>query len=50
MPRFKFSKLVRDKIVDHQIASGANPVYWVDYYRKNPERYPEINQDQIQSR
>jgi predicted house-cleaning noncanonical NTP pyrophosphatase (MazG superfamily) len=25
MPRFKFSKLVRDKIVDHQIASGAKP-------------------------
>jgi predicted house-cleaning noncanonical NTP pyrophosphatase (MazG superfamily) len=25
MPKFKFSKLVRDKIVDHQIASGAKP-------------------------
>lgn len=27
MPRFKFSKLVRDKIVDHQIASGARPSF-----------------------
>lgn len=27
MPTFKFSKLVRDKIVDDQIASGAKPVY-----------------------
>jgi len=27
MPIFKFSKLVRDKIVDHQIASGAKPAY-----------------------
>lgn len=27
MPTFKFAKLVRDKIVDHQIASGADPVY-----------------------
>jgi predicted house-cleaning noncanonical NTP pyrophosphatase (MazG superfamily) len=27
MPTFKFSKLVRDKIVDHQIASGAQPNY-----------------------
>jgi len=27
MPKFKFSKLVRDKIVDHQIASGAQPTY-----------------------
>lgn len=25
MPKFRFSKLVRDKIVDHQIASGAKP-------------------------
>lgn len=25
MPKFKFAKLVRDKIVDHQIASGAKP-------------------------
>lgn len=25
MPKFKFSKLVRDKIVDHQIANGAKP-------------------------
>ncbi len=25
MPKFKFSKLVRDKIVDNQIASGAKP-------------------------
>jgi predicted house-cleaning noncanonical NTP pyrophosphatase (MazG superfamily) len=23
MPKFKFSKLVRDKVVDHQLASGA---------------------------
>ena len=27
MPRFKFSKLVRDKIVKQQIASGAEPTY-----------------------
>lgn len=27
MLKFKFAKLVRDKIVDHQIASGAKPVY-----------------------
>ena len=27
MPRFKFAKLVRDKIVEHQIASGAEPKY-----------------------
>lgn len=27
MPKFKFSKLVRDKIVDHQIASGAQPSF-----------------------
>jgi predicted house-cleaning noncanonical NTP pyrophosphatase (MazG superfamily) len=27
MPKFKFGKLVRDKIVDHQIASGAIPTY-----------------------
>lgn len=27
MPTFKFSKLVRDKIVDQQIASGAKPTY-----------------------
>jgi predicted house-cleaning noncanonical NTP pyrophosphatase (MazG superfamily) len=27
MPTFKFAKLVRDKIVDHQIAAGAKPVY-----------------------
>jgi predicted house-cleaning noncanonical NTP pyrophosphatase (MazG superfamily) len=27
MPKFKFSKLVRDRIVEHQIASGASPVY-----------------------
>lgn len=25
MPTFKFSKLVRDNIVDHQLASGARP-------------------------
>jgi predicted house-cleaning noncanonical NTP pyrophosphatase (MazG superfamily) len=28
MPKFKFAKLVRDKIVEHQIASGARPVYY----------------------
>jgi len=27
MPRFKFAKLVRDKIVDNQIASGAKPSF-----------------------
>lgn len=27
MPKFKFNKLVRDKIVDNQIASGALPKY-----------------------
>lgn len=27
MPKFKFSKLVRDRIVEHQLASGAKPVY-----------------------
>lgn len=27
MPRFSFSKLVRDKIVEHQITSGAKPKY-----------------------
>jgi predicted house-cleaning noncanonical NTP pyrophosphatase (MazG superfamily) len=27
MLKFKFSKLVRDKIVDHQIASGAKPSF-----------------------
>jgi predicted house-cleaning noncanonical NTP pyrophosphatase (MazG superfamily) len=27
LPKFKFSKLVRDKIVDHQIASGAKPSF-----------------------
>lgn len=27
MPRFKFEKLVRDKIIDHQQASGAKPTY-----------------------
>jgi predicted house-cleaning noncanonical NTP pyrophosphatase (MazG superfamily) len=27
MPTFKFNKLVRDKIVEHQIASGAQPHY-----------------------
>lgn len=25
MPKFKFAKLVRDKIVDHQLASNAKP-------------------------
>lgn len=27
MPKFKFNKLVRDKIVEHQISSGAKPQY-----------------------
>lgn len=27
MPKFKFDKLVRDKVVDDQIASGAKPAY-----------------------
>lgn len=27
MPRFQFSKLVRDNIIKHQVASGAKPVY-----------------------
>lgn len=27
MPRFKFGKLVRDKIVEQQLASGSKPVY-----------------------
>ena len=27
MPKFKFNKLVRDKIVEHQLASGAKPRY-----------------------
>ena len=27
MPKFKFAKLVRDKIVENQIASGAKPKY-----------------------
>ena len=27
MPRFKFAKLVRDKIVEHQLASGAVSTY-----------------------
>ena len=27
MPRFRFDKLVRDKIVEHQLKSGARPKY-----------------------
>ena len=27
MPTFKFNKLVRDKIVEHQLASGSKPRY-----------------------
>lgn len=27
MPRFKFNKLVRDKIVEHQLKSGAKPKF-----------------------
>lgn len=29
MPKFIFNKLVRDKIVDQQIASGASPEYYM---------------------
>ena len=29
MLKFQFKKLVRDKIVDHQIASGAKPTYYI---------------------
>lgn len=29
MPTFKFAKLVRDNIVDHQIASGATPRFHI---------------------
>ncbi|MGD0284672.1 MAG: hypothetical protein ABSB12_03720, partial [Candidatus Saccharimonadales bacterium] len=29
MPKFKFNKLVRDKIAENQIASGAKPHYRV---------------------
>ncbi len=27
MPKFQFQKLVRDKIIDHQLASGAQPTH-----------------------
>jgi predicted house-cleaning noncanonical NTP pyrophosphatase (MazG superfamily) len=27
MPRFRFDKLVRDKIIDHQMLSGVKPIY-----------------------
>lgn len=27
MPKFQFAKLVRDRIVEHQLASGATPAY-----------------------
>ncbi len=27
MPKFKFSKLVRDKLIDRYVASGAKPVF-----------------------
>jgi predicted house-cleaning noncanonical NTP pyrophosphatase (MazG superfamily) len=33
MPRFKLNKLVRDKIVEHQLASGAKP----HYHKLDPE-------------
>lgn len=29
MPKFKFDKLVRDKIVDSQIATGAKPTFHI---------------------
>lgn len=35
MPKFKFAKLVRDKIVEHQLASGAASVY----RHLNPEEH-----------
>jgi len=35
MPKFKFNKLVRDKIVDLQIASGAQP----KYHKLSPARH-----------
>jgi predicted house-cleaning noncanonical NTP pyrophosphatase (MazG superfamily) len=41
MPRFKFAKLVRDKIVDHQLASGARPVY--RHLNKNEHKRELIN-------
>lgn len=37
MPKFIFNKLVRDKIVDQQIASGADP----EYYKLDPTEHAE---------
>jgi predicted house-cleaning noncanonical NTP pyrophosphatase (MazG superfamily) len=37
MPKFKFNKLVRDKIVEQQIASGAQP----HYYKLNNKQHGE---------
>lgn len=37
MPKFIFNKLVRDKIVQQQIASGTNPVY----YKLDPTEHAE---------
>lgn len=37
MPKFIFNKLVRDKIVDQQIASGADP----EYYTLDPTEHAE---------
>ncbi|HSX06035.1 MAG TPA: nucleoside triphosphate pyrophosphohydrolase [Candidatus Saccharimonadales bacterium] len=35
MPKFKFAKLVRDKIVEHQLASGARP----SFRQLNPDEH-----------
>jgi predicted house-cleaning noncanonical NTP pyrophosphatase (MazG superfamily) len=35
MPKFKFAKLVRDKIVEHQLASGAISIY----HQLSPEEH-----------
>lgn len=37
MPKFIFNKLVRDKIVQQQIASGADP----EYYKLDPTEHAE---------
>jgi predicted house-cleaning noncanonical NTP pyrophosphatase (MazG superfamily) len=37
MPKFKFSKLVRDKIVDRQVASGAKP----SFRRLSPDEHKQ---------
>lgn len=54
MPKFKFAKLVRDKIVEHQLASGAIPSYHqlspnqhkVELVKKIIEESREISQAQ----